>query len=407
MSTPRLCGETILILANAEWDWENRVNCHHIALRLAQDNRVLFVDTVGGRTPAPRELGKVVRRFRRIAGGVRKTSEGVTVLSPFVVPVYGTRWLGRLNAALLEWQLRRVLAQARGDCAVRPILWLFLPSLVSLVGRFNEKLVVYHCVDEHSANPRVPARRVKDSERQLLQRADIVLTTSSTLFEDKKNSNPQTFYMPNVADTRHFARARTETIACAADLQGIAHPIAGYIGNVSGYKVNFDLLASVAKLQTAWSFVLIGPVGRGDPSTDLSSLAGLKNVYLLGPRPYSELPRYVKAFDVCLIPFNQNDSTRGSLPMKFFEYLAAGKPVVATDLPTLREFREYFYPVNTRDEFCRALAMALAEDRKLTDARAALAIKYSWDARMTEIAEIIHQAVARKRLKSAAINNAT
>ncbi|MBI4786963.1 MAG: sugar transferase [Chloroflexi bacterium] len=373
-------GETILILANAEWDWANRVNCHHLAERLARDNRVLFVDTIGGRTPAPREFTKIARRLRRIASGVRRINAGLTVLSPFVLPVYGNDAIRALNTALLAWQIRRALPGL-----TRPILWLFLPSLVGLVGRFGEKLVVYHCIDQHAANPNVPARQVAAWEQQLLQTADVVFASSSTLFEAKRAFNANTFYLPNVADTEHFARA----CRVADDLQEIPRPIAGFVGNITAYKLDFDLLAAVAQAKPEWSFVLIGPIGRGDPSTKISNLQTLTNVHFLGERPYADLPRYVKGFDACLIPFKQNDSTRGSLPMKFFEYLAAGKPVVATDLPTLAEFREFFYPAASAAEFSAALDVALKEDATCAAQRVEIARRYSWDARMVEIERIL------------------
>jgi glycosyltransferase involved in cell wall biosynthesis len=138
--------------------------------------------------------------------------------------------------------------------------------------------------------------------------------------------------------------------------------------------------------------VLVGPIGRGDPSTSIARLQGLENVHLLGERPYPDLPRYVKAFDVCLIPFNQNESTRGSLPMKFFEYLAAGKPVISTDLPTLAEFRDFFYPVHDAEEFAAVLDAAVGENAARVAARVAIAQKYSWDARMGEIEKIVQGA---------------
>jgi glycosyltransferase involved in cell wall biosynthesis len=128
----------------------------------------------------------------------------------------------------------------------------------------------------------------------------------------------------------------------------------------------------------------------------VSRLQALKNVYLLGERPYAELPRYVETFDVCLIPFNRNNSTHGTLPMKFFEYLSAGKPVIATDLATLGEFGGFFYPVRTAEEFNAALRAALTEDPSRSAARRELARKYSWDARMVEIEKIVNDLLVRK-----------
>jgi glycosyltransferase involved in cell wall biosynthesis len=387
-------NQTFLILANAEWDWVNRVNCHHIAARLARDNRVLFVDTVGGRTPAPREFKKIFHRLRRIAGGVRKVGDNLTVLSPFVIPVYGNETIRRLNTFLLAMQIRR--ASPKNG---KPILWVYLPSLVGLVGKLGEKLVIYHCIDEHAANPNVPAQQVKAWEKQLLQTADAVFASSSTLFQDKRAFNANTYYMPNVAEVDLFALTGEGLLPTPDELKGVSHPIAGFVGNISAYKMDLGLLSTVAQSKPDWAFVLIGPIGRGDPSTDVSKLRALKNVYLLGERPYAEIPRYVKAFDVCLIPFNRNDSTRGTLPMKFFEYLAAGKPVIAIDLATLGEFGDYFYPVKNADEFACALQSALTEDPTRPAARRTLARKYSWDARMIEIDKILTDLLARKTIR--------
>ncbi|MBI5035636.1 MAG: glycosyltransferase [Chloroflexi bacterium] len=391
MTDTILRGETILILANAEWDWSTRVNCHHIAARLANNNQVLFVDTIGGRTPAPREFSKIVRRLRRIAGGVRIVRENLTVLSPFVLPIYGSERARELNTMLLAQQIRLALPKKS-----KPILWLFLPSLVGLVGRFDEKLVVYHCIDEHAANPNVPAQQVREWEARLLKIADLVFASSSTLYEAKRAFNPNTFYLPNVADTELFAQARDASLPIPDDLADFPHPMAGYVGNISAYKVNVDLLCEVAQRKLDMPFILIGPIGRGDPSTDVSKLRAQPNIVLLGDRPYQELPRYVKAFDICLIPYNQNESNRGSLPMKFFEYLGAGKPVVATALPTLAEFRDFFYPVHNGDEFVHALDSALTEDAARVEARMQFARKYSWSARMQELGALINAGLAKK-----------
>lgn len=383
--------ETFVILANAEWDWETRINCHHIAARLAQTNDVLFVDTIGGRTPAPREFKKIAQRLRRIAGGIRAIHARLRILAPFVIPIYGSETVRRINTAILAWQIRRAIPRN-----ARPILWIFLPAHVGMLGKLDEKLAIYHCVDEHAANPNVPARQVIEREQRLLKLADVVLTTSSTLYESKRPFNPNTFYLPNVADTALFARARQVLIETAVDLKSIPRPIAGFVGNITAYKLDFDLVRAAAEQNPDCSFVFIGPIGRGDPSTDIHTLTALKNIHFLGPRSYEELPRYVKAFDVCLIPFRLNDSTRGTLPMKFFEYLAAGKPVIATDLPALAEFQDSYYCIRSVDDFASALRRALHEDSTVAMLRADMAQKYSWDARMTAIEEIVRDALAIK-----------
>lgn len=383
-----LTAETFIILANAEWDWETRVNCHHIAARLAQTNAVLFVDTIGGRTPAPREFNKVAKRLRRIMGGVRTIQPRLHVLAPFVIPIYDNELIRHVNTAIFSRQIRRAMPKNSS-----PILWAFLPAHVSLIGRLNEKLVIYHCVDEHAANPSVPTRQVIAQEQRLLGLSDVVFTTSSTLYESKRAFNPHTFYLPNVADAAFFAQAPQDT---PEELKTIPRPIVGFIGNITAYKLDFNLIRSTAEQNPNCSFVFIGPVGRGDPSTDVHALSELKNIHLLGPRPYEQLPRYVNAFDVCLIPFRLNDSTRGTLPMKFFEFLAAGKPVIATELPALADFSDYYYCIRTANEFSSVLQTALHEGSSRQSRRVEIARKFSWDARMLEIERILQDALERK-----------
>jgi len=386
-------NETFVILANAEWDWSNRVNCHHIAARLAKQNTVLFVDTIGGRTPAPREFRKIFRRLQRIAGGVRQLDHGLIVLSPFVLPFYRSEIVRRINMHLLAWQIRRALPHG----SARPILYLFLPALVGLLGLLDEKLVVYHCVDEHAANPNVPAREVRAREEQLLRAADVVFTSAATLFAEKRALNANTHYVPNVADADHFARALDPGLPFAESVRDLPHPLAGFIGNLTAYKVDFDLLCAVAERAPAWTFALIGPVGRGDPSTNIARLQTHPNIRLLGEMPYADLPRAVKAFDVCLIPFQHNASTRGTFPMKFFEYLAAGKPVIASDLPALAEFRDLFYTARNADEFLAALSAAQREEESCQTKRVTTAQRYSWNTRMREIEATLASALDQKK----------
>jgi glycosyltransferase involved in cell wall biosynthesis len=386
--------ETIIICANAEWDWSTRVNCHHIAARLADRNRVLFVDTIGGRTPSAREFAKVWRRLKRIIGGVRRITPNLRVISPFVLPIYGNDYVRKLNTSLVAQQIRFALPRC-----TKPILWTFLPDHVGLVGKLKEKLVIYHCVDEHSANPNVHSCEVREREARLLKIADVVFTSAVTLYENRRKENSNTFYLPNVGDSSLFESSSEETLAIPEELQLLPHPIAGFIGNITAYKVNFDLLCDMAREKRNVSFVLIGPVGRGDPSTDITRLRGLSNVFLLGERGYASLPHYIKAFDICMIPFNQNSSTHGSLPMKFFEYMATGKPVVATDLPTLSEFRDFFYPANNVHEFVRAIDLALGEDPTEPMKRVKLARKYSWAERMLQIDKILSDALIRTTSK--------
>jgi glycosyltransferase involved in cell wall biosynthesis len=139
--------------------------------------------------------------------------------------------------------------------------------------------------------------------------------------------------------------------------------------------------------------VLIGELGEGEKKADLASLVRYKNMYYLGPRSYDILPRYLKLFDICLFPGRINEYTKNMFPLKFFEYLAAGKPVIATELPALGEFREYFYVASDKKDFVKKLNIALMENNpKLKQARINLASQYDWDSRMEVMSGLIENA---------------
>jgi glycosyltransferase involved in cell wall biosynthesis len=165
--------------------------------------------------------------------------------------------------------------------------------------------------------------------------ADVVFVTSLELLDRHKAINLNTHYLPNVCDYEHFARARDDGLAEPADISSIPPPRIGFVGAVSSYKLDLNLIREIATERSHWSFVFVGEIGEGDPWTNLETLRGLPNVHFMGGRPYADLPAYLKSFDVAILPSALNDYTKAMFPMKFFEYLAAGLPVVSTPLPAL------------------------------------------------------------------------
>ena len=392
-----LTGRDIVCIASSSWDsmW---VNSQHLMSRLARANRVLYVNNTGLRMPGPSaaDLRKIALRLWNFARGVRPTRENVHVVAPLVVPLHGVPAIERLNGEILARYLRHYLKKLGMK---RPILWIFLPTGVGLVGRLDESLVVFHCVDKYSENPGVPAQRVRAMEAELCRRADVVLVTSNSLYEEKRGLNPNTHYFGNVANVAHFARALEGDPAPPADVAGIPRPIVGYQGNVAAYKIDLDLLERLARARPAWSLVLVGPVGWGDPATDVSRLRALPNVHFLDRKDYADLPRYVRAFDVCLIPFVESDSTQNSFPMKFFEYLAAGKPIVSRRLRSLEPLGEdprICRLAGTPKEFLARIEECLAE--RQTPASVARRLEVArgndWERRGEEIGDVVARRLA-------------
>src|ERR1019366_4680283 len=293
--------------------------------RLARENRVLFVESLGLRRPqlAGRDLKRIVERLRNGLRGPRAT-DGLHVLSPLVLPLHSNRAARAFNRRLLPALVRRA---TRKLGMRRPILWAYVPQAEVLLDALDPELVIYHCVDDIAAQPGIDGVTFAAAEERFARRADLVLASAPGLAERLRKVSDKVMYAPNVADTDMFAAA-------------LPRPRIVFIGAVVSTKLDMELLVGLARARRDWSFALVGPVGPGDPRTDVSMLAAEPNLHLLGRRAYEQLPSVLRGADAGLIPYARNELTNSIFPMKVYEYLAAGLAVVATPLPSLSEIAE-------------------------------------------------------------------
>lgn len=397
-----LSGQDIICISSADWDAPLWTNKQHLMSRLAQSNRVLYVESVGLRVPtlARQDRSRLARRLRHYLAGPRplppdsgRERTGLYILSPLLVPFYRSTRIRNLNARLL---LREVDGVRRQLGMRRPILWSYVPNAYALVGQLDEQLVVYHCVDDLASVAGVPHDAVREMEQRFLRLADVVFTTSRALYEERRLVNPRTYYFPNVADPEHFGRALAPETRIPVGLRRLNRPIAGYVGALDAYKVDFVLLAEVAKRLPGWAFVLVGPVGQGQPSTDLGELRTLKNVFFPGRVPYGEVPGYLKAFDVALIPHHVNAYTTASFPMKLYEYLSAGLPVVSTPLPSIRHV-DLVQFADSAQAFADAIVEAgRHKGPEEVARRVAEAKRHTWEQRIADFSAVL-AAVEREK----------
>jgi glycosyltransferase involved in cell wall biosynthesis len=349
--------------------------------RLAQRNDVLFVESLGLRRPqlASRDLARVARRLQR-ASGIQK-ADGLHVLSPVVVPLHDRSRVRRLNAALLRAQVGRAVRRLG---FAHPLLWSYVPQADWLIDALAPTAIVYHCVDDIAQQNGVAAAAFRAAEERFAARADVVLASSPALAERLHGLSEHVLYAPNVADTALFAQA-LEDGPCDQALAALPRPRVVFTGAVVATKLDLALVAVVARARPGWTFALIGPVGPGDPRTDVSALRALPNVHLPGPRAYEELPAVLRAADVGIIPYAVNPLTRSIFPMKVYEYLAAGLPVVSTPLPALAAVTDVMV-AHGPDAMVAALDQALATDSAgARRQRSERARSHSWDARLEEI----------------------
>jgi glycosyltransferase involved in cell wall biosynthesis len=381
--SPALRGRDIVCVGFADWDTELWTNQHHLMSRLALENRVLFVESLGLRRPqlAGRDLARIARRLRRGLAPPRAV-DGLHVLSPLVIPLHRSRLVRELNSRLLPWLVRRA---ARRLGLRRPILWAYVPQAEVLIDALEPSLIVYHCVDDIAAHGRIDTASFRAAEERFAARADLVLASAPALAQRMRRISDNVLDAPNVADTELFSQALQDGPA-DAKMAALPAPRIVFTGAIVAAKLDLRMLAELARLRPSWSFALVGPVGPGDPHTDVSALAAEPNVHLLGLRSYEQLPSVLRAADAGLIPYARNALTDSIFPMKVYEYLAAGLPVIATPLPALANVTE----VRTASDaagIALALEQALADDdpeHRAERSRAAAA--HSWEKRLQEIA---------------------
>ena len=381
-------GFSIVCFAN---DWgADPTSKTHIMRILARKNRVLWVNSLGMRRPTAsgRDVRRIGAKLRQSLGGCREVEPNLFVANPLALPLPGVGLVDELNAQLGAAWLRRL---CRRHGLERPLLWCFPPHVGRFVGRLNERLVIYHCVDEYSAFSGVPREALIRMERDLIRRADLVLASSEQLCAERRPFNPETYFVSHGVDLAHFSRALDPTTAIPEDLRGLPRPIIGFFGQLNDW-VDLPLIRALALARPRWSFALVGR-----SMTDVESLRGLPNVHLLGLKPYSALPNYARGFDAGIIPFRTNELTVRANPLKLREYLAAGLPVVATPLPEVARYDGLVYLADGRDAYLAQIEAALRERAEAAAQRRVEAMRpEGWEGRVERISAIVRGHLERR-----------
>lgn len=392
-----LSDQTFVCLTPERWNglWRNR---HQLLTRFARHNRVLWVE------PRP-YLSEALHsmRARHLEADhtlawprPQHVQDGLFVYrDPLWLPLSGRPPLRQLTAWGRGLALRAAVRQIGGGQA--PILWLFRPDQGDVIGQCGEQMVIYHAVDEYAAyemefqadQAANRPGRVQALEQIILRRADLVLVTSAPLLAAKQAWQPNTHLVPNGVDFAEFADALAhpqEPVALAA----VPHPRLGFVGAINE-KVDLRLLSALAAANRAWQIVLVGPVTLRYNLDDLAELRAQPNVHFVGALPVTQVPHAIAACDVCLMPYRINAWTHHISPLKLYEYLAIGRPIVSTAIPAVADMAPLVGMAPDAAAFPGQVELALrqAPDEAAAAARRQFAAGQTWDARVERISDLI------------------
>ncbi len=386
----------VLCISSIDWDFIWQGHQEIMATLAAQGHRVLFLENTGVRAPSVRDIPRVRQRVRnwwKGTKGFREERPNLFVYSPIVLPLPYSRIARWVNRTLLLRSMRRWM---RAIGFFRPIVWTFLPTplAVDLIRDLDPQLTVYYCIDDFASSS-MGARRIVASEERLFSTADLVFVTSEKLRQRAARHSAHVHLFPFGVKFEAFDTVRDEASAPPEDVARLKRPVVGYVGGLHQW-VDQDLVAAVAARLPEASIALVGP-----EQTDLSALRSSPNVHLLGMKPHQELPRYVKAFDVGLVPYRITEYTANVYPTKLNEYLVMGIPVVATDLPEIRRFNadhgDIVSVAGGADAFADAVRQALRGSSE-TDRQRRIAVAHlnSWASRITAMTSLMEDALLRR-----------
>lgn len=388
----RLENQSIICFASDSWGsiWRNR---HQIMSRLAQTNRVLYVE------PQTLPINKALLNLRRFSWKNQQVSHIANQLWVYRHPDWGfnSRWriFDQLGLKFRISAIRHTLQKLQMSS---PILWVVDPHQCNMIGHFEEILVCYHIVDNYTAAPWRSAQQravIEAAEQFMLSAAGLVIVTSPALFEAKKAHNHNVHLVRNGVDYPYFARAINNAKPPPPDIAAIPSPVIGYVGAVNN-KLDYELLTVIARARPDWSLVLVGPISnQANARLEQFVRNHSANVYLLGQRDVTEVPYYIQACDVCLLPYCQDSYTQNIDSLKLYEYLACEKPIVATDIPAVREHNQAVYIATNEADFLHKIEIALTSpvSSEQQTRQRTIAMQNTWDQRVEQLSNLILQAL--------------
>lgn len=393
-----LKGKDIVIVGQQAWDVEIGSNCKNIALELSKYNRVLYVNSPLDRITKIRSYKdfKIRKRINVIQGrevGLLKIRENLWVFYPDVL-IESINWI-RVNSIFSY--LNKINNKKFAMAIQKPIIKLQFTNFLlfndnDIFRSFHLKellkpiISIYYLRDNMIATS-YWKRHGKVLEPKLIKKSDIVFSNSEYLRKYSQKYNENSYFVGQGCELELIDN--TDISIIPNDLKDISYPIIGYIGALTSLRLDLALIFSLATTMSQCNFVLIG---AEDDNFKKSKLHNLKNVFFLGAKRTELLFQYINAFDVCINPQAVNELTVGNYPRKIDEYLALGKPVVATMTETMLTFKDYVYLANNRVEFREMIETALRlNNSNLEKKRVEFAFSHNWKSSVDKMSKIVQE----------------
>jgi teichuronic acid biosynthesis glycosyltransferase TuaH len=375
----------LIFVSMEDWDdvWRrNQFVCAELARRDPR-RKILFVGL-------PIDVSNRLRRWRlgELRGRDSRTVPGfenITVTHPLKLLPNSIGIARRVNEALFR---RHVRAASRRLNLDRPVLWLNPHYAVHLAGRMRERGVVYDITDDWtslSQSPRL-AQLTREQDEELCCRADATIVCSQRLFEMKQGTAKRLHLIPNGVDARHYEQVLDENTPRPPETATWKRPVWGYTGTIHPDRVDVELVEAVARQMRRGTIALVGPDMLSE--ADRARLLATGRVALTGPVPYAELPKWMSAFDVSITPHRVTPFTESLNPIKLWEYLAAGKPIVSTPVAGFRNYPQWVSLASDAESFVNAAEAVLSEWPTKSQGRQAEAARHSWQLRV-DVIEVV------------------